>query len=202
MPKLSPFKQSFLGGLTALALAAAIFLAGAALAQDGYDPEKDIDNNGQIDVVDIQEVAESWNTAGSPRGVLHVFQTTATVNGSGPSGYGRSGMHAGCRAEDPASHFCTIQEIENAWKTTGVDFVLTSQSWVDNAIVGTVNPDYGGDTIVASDWYGGNANGDYPYNCNGWTINLSTGRGLIINSGAISPAVETCDDIHPIACCK
>ena len=202
MKPVSPFKQALLGGLAALGIAVLIFVAGVAVAQEGYDPEKDIDNNGQIDVVDIQEVAESWDTAGSPRGVLHVFQTTATYNGSGPAGYGRSGMHAGCRLEDPASHFCTIQEIENAWKTTGVAFVATSQSWVDNAIVGTVNSDYAGDTSMASDWYGGNANGDFPYNCNGWINSTNAGRGLILNDGAISPAAEACDDTHPIACCK
>jgi hypothetical protein len=202
MRTLSPFKQGFLGGLIALGVAVLIFVAGAALAQEGYDPEKDVDNNGQIDVIDIQEVAESWDTAGSPRGVLHVFATSAQFNGAGPAGYGRSGMHDACRAEDPSSHFCTIQEIENAWKTTGVDFVASGLSWVDNAIVGTVNSDYAGDTQVSSDWYGGNAAGDYPYNCNAWTINTNTGRGLILNNGAISPAVEACDDVHPISCCK
>ena len=111
MKPVSPFKQALLGGLAALGIAALIFVAGVAVAQEGYDPEKDIDNNGQIDVVDIQEVAESWDTAGSPRGVLHVFQTTATYNGSGPAGYGRSGMHAGCRLEDPASHFLSLIHI-------------------------------------------------------------------------------------------
>lgn len=133
---------------------------------------------------------------------LRVFQTVATYNGSGPAGYGRAGMHAGCRLEDPSSHFCTIQEIENAWKEGGLSFEATSQAWVDNGIVGTVNTGYGGDTAAASDWYGGNAAGDFPYNCNGWINSTGAGRGLIVNDGAISPAVETCDDIHPIACCK
>lgn len=202
MYRLSPFAQSLLGGLTALAIVAAIFAAGVALAQDGFDPEKDIDNNGQIDVVDIQEVAESWNTAGSPRGALSVYASTAQVTGSGPAAYGRSGMHSVCRTEDPASHFCNAQEIENAWKTTGVDFVATGQVWVDNAVVGTINPDYGGDTQTASDWYGGNAVGDFPYNCNAWTNNANAARGLILNTGAISLAVESCDDTHAVACCK
>ena len=202
MRTLSPFKQGFLGGLVALGVAALVFVAGVALAQDGYDPEKDIDNNGQIDVIDIQEVAESWDTAGSPRGVLHVFATSATFNGAGPAGYGRTAMHDACRAEDPSSHFCTIQEIENAWKTTGIDIVTSSQAWVDNAIVGTVNSNYGGDTQTSSDWYGGSALGDFPYNCNAWTVSGNANRGLILNNGAISPAVEACDDVHPIACCK
>lgn len=202
MRTLSPFTQSLLGSLAALLPVAAVFAAGVALAQDGFDPEKDIDNNGQIDVVDIQEVAESWNTAGSPRGALHVFATSATFNGAGPTGYGRSAMHEACRAEGPASHFCTIQEIENAWKTTGVDIVTYAQAWVDNAVVGTINPDYGGDTQVASDWYGGSAIGDYPYDCNAWTVSGNANRGLILNNGAISPAVEACDDTHPVACCK
>ncbi|MEZ4768054.1 MAG: hypothetical protein R2844_06455 [Caldilineales bacterium] len=180
-----------------------IFAAGVVVAQEGYDPEKDIDHNGQIDVVDIQEVAESWDTGGSPRGALHVFASSVAVTGSGPAAYGRSGMHSICRADDPAAHFCNAQEIENAWKTTGVDFVATGQVWVDNAIVGTVNPDYGGDTAAASDWFGGGGGtGDYPYNCNAWTVNTNAGRGLILNSGAISLAAEACDDTHAVACCK
>jgi hypothetical protein len=80
--------------------------------------------------------------------------------------------------------------------------VTGSQAWVDNAIVGTVNSNYGGDTQAASDWYGGAAVGDYPYNCNAWTVSGNAARGIILNSGGISPAVEACDDIHPIACCK
>lgn len=202
MRRLTPFRQGMLGGLAAIAVVALVFAAGIVFAQEGYDPEKDIDNNGQIDVIDIQDVAASWETAGSPRGVLHVFNSNVTVNGGGPVGYGRSGMNAACRAEDPASHFCTIQEVENAWKTTGIDFVLTGQSWIDNAIVATVNSDYNGDATGASDWYGGTAMGDYPYNCGAWTLSTNTARGLILNLGAISPASETCDDVHPIACCK
>jgi hypothetical protein len=37
-----------------------------------------------------------------------------------------------CVATDPASHFCTLQEIENAAATTGVAFSTAfSSSWMD-----------------------------------------------------------------------
>ncbi len=201
MKNLSEVKQSFLGGLTALILTMLLFAASAVYAQEAFNPEDasvDRDRNAIFETLPLL----APDAVDSSTGQLIVFQTSGTYNGSGPSGYGRSGMHAACQAEDPASHFCTIQEIENAWKTRGVLFITSSQSWIDNAVVGTINDDFTGDILISSDWYGGNVNGDYPYNCNAWTINLPDGRGTIINSGAISWAVETCDDVHPIACCK
>ena len=200
MDKISPFKQSFLGWVTALIIIALIFTAGVAVAQWELDPEDVVSILGQSGDADLSAV-DTVNSVASG-GALQVFQTVATYNGSGPAGYGRSGMHAGCRAEDPDSHFCTLQEIENAWKTSGVDFVLVGQAWVDNAVVGTIDSGYSGDFTIVSDWYGGSASGDYPYNCNAWTNSTNTARGLIMNDGAISPATEACDDIHPIACCK
>ena len=201
MRKLTPFKQALLGGLTALALCALIFTAGAVAAQGVLDPEDASGVSGSSGEAGAAPEPSAL-TLDSASGVLTVFQTTATYNGAGPAGYGRTAMHAACRAEDPASHFCTIQEIETAWKTGGLNMTATSQSWVDNAITGTINPDYTGDTSLSSDWYGGNATGDYPYNCNGWINSTNLGRGLILNNGAISPAAEACDDVHPVACCK
>ena len=202
MKQFTPFKQGLFGGLAAIGVILLIFAAGVVVAQEGYDPEKDIDHNGQIDVIDIQEVAESWHNGGSPRGALHVFAGSVSVNGGGPAGYSRAGMHAACRADDPASHFCNIQEIENAWKTTGVDFVATGQVWIDNAVLGTNDPGYTGDIAAVSDWYGGSAIGDYPYNCQAWTNSNNAARGYILNTAALSFASDACDDTHPIACCK
>jgi hypothetical protein len=201
MSNLSAFKQGFLGGLAALVVAALIFVAGAVAAQEGIDPVDETGNSGRSNTAELPTVL-SPNAVDSTGGVLTVFQTTATYNGAGPAGYGRSAMYAACRLEDPSSHFCTIQEIEMAWKTTGIDMLATGQAWIDNAIVGTVENGYNGDATSVSDWYGGNATGDHPYNCNAWTNNLNAARGLILNDGAISPATEACDDIHPIACCK
>jgi hypothetical protein len=203
MTKLSPYKQGFLGGIVAFCVVAVFFVASTALAQDGdYDPTKDIDNNGQIDVLDIQSVAGAWNTAGSPRAPLVVFATSSTYQGNGPATYGRRGMHQACHDEDPAAHFCSIQEIENALRTTGVYFDSGAQAWVDNMILGTLADGYDGDVTGNSDWYGGSGTGDYPYNCQGWINSANAARGIILNTGTISPATEACDDTHPIACCK
>lgn len=204
MKSLSPFQQGFVGGLGALALCALILFGISVLAQDDadYDAAFDVNHDGEIDVLDIQTVAGAWSSVGSPRGTLQVFRTTATYNGLNAPGHGRYGMHEACRQEDPASHFCTIQEIENAWRTTGVSFLSASQMWIDNAIIGTLADGYDGNVIGNSDWIGGSTSSFQPYNCNAWRSSSNDGRGMILNIGAITPANEACDDIHPIACCK
>ena len=201
MSKLSPTKQMLLGWLTALLVFALLFAAGKVAAQQVFSPEDAVAEVGQSEAPG-SATGEAVSALAGVSGVLQVFSTNSSYNGAGPAGYARSGMDAACRAQDSESHFCTLQEIENAWKTGGVNFILTGQSWVDNAVTGTIDPGYTGDFQVVSDWYGGNADGDHPYNCNAWTNSTNPARGLIINSGAISPAVEACDDIHPISCCK
>lgn len=201
MKNLSEVKQSFLGGLTALILTLSIFAASVVNAQEVLNPEDASLDSEQSGVGETLPVLAP-DAVDSSTSQLIIFVTSTTYNGAGPAGYGRSGMHAACQAEDPASHFCTIQEIENAWKTRGVLFSSSTQSWIDNAVVGTINDDFTGDISLSSDWYGGYATGDYPYNCNAWTSSSVDGRGIIINSGAISWASESCDDIHPISCCK
>jgi hypothetical protein len=201
MGKLSPRKQNILGWLTSIIILVLIFGAGAVAAQALLDPEDAVDNTNQGEVNDPAAL-EAVSAVTTTSGVLQIFQTTATYNGAGPAGYGRSAMHAACRAQDPESHFCSLQEIETAWKTGGLNIVQVNQAWVDNAVTGTIDSGYGGDFTIVSDWYGGTAVGDHPYNCNAWTNSANVGRGLIMNDGAISPAVEACDDIHPITCCK
>jgi hypothetical protein len=199
MNELSTFTQKLLGWLAAFALAALLFTGAVVLAQDILDPEDASSEPAQAPDPALVEAVTQITSAG---GALTVFETVATCNGAGPVGYGRAGMHAACRLEDPESHFCSLQEIETAWKTNGLNLVLTSQAWIDNAITGSIEPGYTGDFTAVSDWYGGNAVGDYPYNCLAWTNNTNPARGLILNSGSISPATEACDDVHPIACCK
>ena len=201
MSKLSPRIQKVLGWMASIIVLVLLFGGGAVAAQVIFDPENAVDDTGQSEV-DGSSGIDAVSAVSSSNGVLQVFTTSATFNGSGPAGYGRTGMHAACQAEDPDSHFCTIQEIENAWKTGGVNMMQVSQAWVDNAIVGTIDSGYGGNVSAASDWYGGNDSTDYPYNCNAWLISTNAGRGMIMNTGAISPAAEACDDIHPITCCK
>ena len=201
MGRFSPFKQGFLGGLIVMAVLALVFSASGLAAFYNARPESDV--TSQLQTPQEPTFVETTSISfGSPTQALIVFTTNDTYNGAGPAGYGRAGMHTACQEADPAAHFCSILEIENAWKTNGVVFASSAQSWIDNAVLGTNHSDYAGDVSTVSDWYGGSATGDYPYNCNAWTISSSTGRGLILNSGAISYATESCDDIHPITCCK
>jgi ABC-type transport system substrate-binding protein len=199
--RLSPFKQGLIGGLVIITLGALISGAGAVVAQDWFNPVDVVEETTQPQQA-VPRAAEALDAANAPGNYLKVFQTSLTYNGAGPAGYGRSAMHAACRLEDPASHFCSIQEIETAYKTGGLNIVATGQAWIDNIIAATNDSGYAGDVSAVSDWYGGNDNSDYPYNCNAWTNSTNTGRGMILNSGAISPATEACDDIHPIACCR
>jgi hypothetical protein len=204
MDALSPFKQGFLGGLAALLVGGLLFVVVTAVAQDEpYDPAKDIDKNGQVDVLDVQSVAAAWNSTGSPRAPLVVFNTSAEYTGSGPSAFGRRGMHEACRAEDPASHFCSAQEIENAIRTTGVTFLSHGAAWVDTFVLRSLADTFDGQWVGASDWAGGYSSSiDYPLNCGAWTVNTSTGYGCAINTGAVAPSSGPCNATHPIACCK
>jgi hypothetical protein len=78
---MSPFKQSFLGTLLAALVVGAILIAGAVMAQEYY-PVRDVNGDGRINTLDIQGVASSWNTSGSPRGTLAVFTTAQATTGA------------------------------------------------------------------------------------------------------------------------
>jgi hypothetical protein len=203
MNGLSPFKQGFLGGLTSLVVLGLLFIVATVVAQeDEYDALKDIDKNGQVDVLDVQSVAAAWNSTGSPRAPLVVFNTVAVYTGAGPEAYGRRGMHEACRSEDPASHFCTAQEIENAMRTTGVTFMSHQAAWVDVVTLGSLSDTFDGNWVATSDWYGGSSDASYPYNCSGWTSANSAYWGYALNTGAIGPSFGHCNATHPVACCK
>jgi hypothetical protein len=205
MAKRSPFKQGLYGGLAVIAIGALILVIGVVAAQFEFNSEDAIDDSQAdpaVGRVGDPASPDAPDSSSSLSLVLHVYASSITCSGAGPAGYGRAGMYDACRLEDPNSHFCNLQEIETAWKTNGLNLILTGQAWIDNAVVGTVDPGYAGDFAAVSDWYGGNAVGDHPYNCLAWTSSANGARGLILNSGSISPAVEACDDVHPVACCK
>jgi hypothetical protein len=204
MNGLSPFKQGFLGGLGALLVVGLLFIVVTAVAQDDeYDATKDIDKDGQVDALDVQSVAAAWNSTGSPRAPLVVFNTTATYTGSGPSAYGRRGMHEACRAEDPAAHFCSVHEIENALRTTGVAFRSHGAAWVDTFVLRSLSDTFNGQWVGGSDWAGGyTSSTDYPLNCGAWTTESSDAWGYAINTGAIAPSLGRCNMSVSVACCK
>jgi hypothetical protein len=182
-----------------------IFVVGVVAAQLEFNPQDAVDNsvvNPAVGAVGDPASSDAPDSSPSISSILQVFASSTTYNGAGPSGYGRAAMHASCRLEDPDSHFCSLQEIETAWQEGGLDLLLNGQAWIDNAVTGTIDPGYTGDFTLVSHWYGGSGVGDHPYNCLAWTNSTNPARGLILNDGSISPAVEACDDIHPIACCK
>lgn len=202
MSHLSPFKQSFLGALAALLVFAVVFVAGAVLAQE-YDPVKDINADGRIDAIDIQQVASSWNTAGSPRGTLQVFSSSTTTTGNPAAVVGassRRGMTLICHIDDPDAHFCTAHEIENALLTTGVDFSgLAATSWLDHMDLRTIYESYGGDLYLSSWANAVNA----PRNCYGWHDTAAGYYGItIIEGGQYLTNGALCTSELPVACCR
>ena len=112
-----------------------------------------------------------------PSGVLYVFPSTATTNGY-PGG--RSVIGDICPTEDPDAHFCSQEEIENAWGTTGVYFNNPfPQSWVD----------------YYTTWEAGVAS-----NCGGWNLDSTTGKAIQENVSYAVPV--SCVFNQPVACCK
>lgn len=184
---------------------ASSFAASSHGHDDRYFTENELttaDGGGEVHWDNLTDVPRQV-TQSPARGTLQVFGTSTSYNGNPATGYGRRGMHEACRLEDPESHFCSIQEVENAFRTTGVTFLTHGAMWVDNVILGSLSDTYDGDWFAASDWYGGgSSSSDYPLNCGGWTQSTSAAYGFAINTGAISPSIAVCDSTHPIACCK
>lgn len=204
MKSLSPFRQSFFGTLAALALVVVLGVGGAALAQE-YMPQRDVNTDGRIDAVDIQQVASSWNTSGSPRGTLTVFASSATT-GAAPA-QARAGMGDLCRLDDPDAHFCTLQEINAAFMGSGVRFQTPfPAAWVDFIRSSTISRPSGSDSYSTTNygWRGvGNTTDPfYVQNCNGWTNTAAGSYGTIIQANAENYAQTTCNLSYPVACCK
>ncbi|WP_423223026.1 hypothetical protein [Candidatus Amarolinea aalborgensis] len=201
---MSPFKQSFLGTLLAALVVGAILIAGAVMAQEYY-PVRDVNGDGRINTLDIQGVASSWNTSGSPRGTLAVFTTAQATTGAATDA--RAGMGALCRATDPDAHFCTVQEIGSALWDGGITFQTPfPAAWVDNIRRTSATVSSSGTTYQTYDdiWKGidtSAGNWFYAQNCNGWTT-AGAGYGSIIEAGGSNVAQATCGQSYPVACCK
>jgi hypothetical protein len=115
--------------------------------------------------------------ADAPSGVLYVFWSTDTTDGYAG---GRSAIGQICPSQDPDSHFCSLQEIENAIGTSGVYFENPfSDAWLDNF----------------STWQ------SETENCNGW-INNTSFDGQTIIAAARAPSTASCSTDQPVACCK
>lgn len=181
----------------------AVLVAGVVAAQEYY-PVRDVNADGRIDTVDIQEVASSWNTSGSPRGTLVVFTTTMATTGA-PSD-ARAGMGNLCRAVDPDAHFCTVQEIGSAFLEGGVVFQTPfPMAWIDDIRrISTTRSisEYSYQTVDET-WTGRNR-GYFTEvaNCYGWTNAAAEHYGSLIAANGTNLGSTSCSQLYPVACCK
>jgi len=137
-------------------------------------------DTGIAETIFLPLVLEDADSAAPyPTGALFVFSTVATTDGDVG---GREGMSAMCSEEDFQAHFCTIQEIENAFATKGVYFIKPfANSWVDDPLTSSWN--------------------SITENCNGWTQTVNV-NGREIYATAYKKGITPCNALLSIACCK
>ena len=129
---------------------------------------------------------EEIPVAAEPSGALYVFSTTAKTWGNAG---GRVAMHSMCSAEDPKSHFCTVQEVQNAMLKNGVYFAssTTEESWIDYIRYVESTGGY--------DWSS--------QNCQSWTDVPLHAEASTLDMNAYEINSAECDSNSlPIACCK
>ena len=177
-----------------------IGIAGIALAQQ-YIPERDVNADGLINTVDIQQVASSWNTSGSPRGTLSVFASTTTTSAAptdARAGWVRSAGWTTRR------HFCTLQESTRFMYGVRSRRPSPPRGWTSSGAA--ISPTNGSDNYnTTNDYWRGAANTADPFyvqNCNGWTSTGAGAYGTIIQAGAENYIQAFCNQSYPVACCK
>jgi hypothetical protein len=147
-------------------------------------------------VIQVFPLVVSSKAAEAPPGVLYIFSSTATTDGSAG---GRNTIGDICPTEDTGSHFCSLHEIETAWTSNGLHFSDPfPMSWVDNPnLLGTLYPDSNGDP-KDSLWA---SIGPYG-NCASWTHNVSGAFGTAVGSSGVNISSMDCVNSLPVACCK
>jgi len=156
-------------------LAIVIFALGAQLAT--AQPVELRIGNTEISFLPLIVTTKA---ADAPPGVLYVFSLPLSTQGDVG---GRPAIMDLCPTEDPESHFCSLEEIENAWAATGVFF----SSSLENAWV---------DTFSATYWVSDTDN------CNGWTSSDSAHSGYTISEYFVARATYGCHSSMSVACCK
>lgn len=153
-------------------LAVGIFALGVHLATAG-PVEVQIGDT----TVSFLPLVMTSKAAEAPTGVLYVFPSTDPTDGYAG---GRAAIEQICPDQDPDSHFCSLEEIENAIGTSGIYFENPFYAaWLDNF----------------STW------NSETENCNGWIDNTSfDGLNIVPAARAISDA--PCSTSQPVACCK
>lgn len=142
----------------------------ARAAGSGYDPQLDVNHDGVIDTLDIQETAGSWNTSGDPTLVNLVtrgyYQTSATFAGNQALTACAAGYHMANMAEiqntsalryaKEVAGAVTAQDSGNGppfsitgWIRTGVSSNTSTQVGAGNCALWTSNSAANNGTTVA-----------------------------------------------------
>jgi hypothetical protein len=160
-----------------------IFLLGGGIATAGLIRYASANLSGFLPIM-IKGSSSAPVTSSS---ALIVFSSTATTDGNAG---GRTGMNQICLSQDPASHLCSLEEIETAWVNRGVIFQSPFvRAWVDNPILG-------------SNWY--------YHSCTGWSYNGTVeyfgtwidDNGQSVQVGDQYNLKAWCNEVHPVTCCK
>ena len=167
--------------LTLVSLVVFVFFLGVQAATAGW---VSVPLDGEALQSFLPFVVNNLTTqSASPSGVLYVFATDAYTDGK-PGG--RPGMNAICTAEDPESFFCTIQEIETAFQTTGVYFPeddrIRNPSWIDNV-------------DLSEEHWAVNS-------CGGWNTDFGIEQGTTLQRTAARIRMQSCNVENPVTCCK
>jgi hypothetical protein len=185
--------------LTAILIAALVFMLGAGAATAGWIKIPLVDLSTFLPIVLKDSSPQNPTSAGS---TLVVFSSAATIKGNGG---GRSGMNNICYTQDNSSHFCSLPEIETAWMYRGVRFQHPfTRAWVDDPVLGRVIRHQATGTGAESVW------SSYGANCFGWTNDTSSAEAYWIDTNASggdfeifgSPSSALCNETHAVACCK
>jgi hypothetical protein len=196
-----PINPDRLKPLALILVAVLIFMLGVTSATAGWIKIQGLDFAGFLP--SVMKNADTSTTVAASEGALVVFSSAAVTDGNGG---GRAPMNNICFVQDPASHFCSVIEIETAWMYRGVRFQNPfTRAWVDNPILGEVIRNQVTGTGARSIWETNTI-------CNGWTTNNSGYEGTWIDDGgkklnyewygAPPGTTAWCNEVHPVACCK
>jgi hypothetical protein len=187
-----------------IAAIAFIVLLGAGFATAGVVKYVSANLSGFLPLIMNRSAVETTTS-----NALIIFSSVATTDGNAG---GRTGMDEICMSEDPASHLCSLAEIENAWVNRGVSFQSPFyRAWIDYPTLGSIetNP------LGPSSSYSYIIHGNWEYNnrtCMGWASNDIGDYGVWIDNNATGINIEyeregnyipaLCNEVHPVTCCK
>jgi len=189
--------------LSIVLLAILFFVLGVQVASSGWFSSQ-LRAPGDLSVAGfLPLLTRNYSASAAASSTLVVFSSAGTTAGGGG---GRSGMNQICANHDPASHFCSLNEIESAMMGGGVRFAPGFvDSWVDRLYLGTQVTHQVDGSLHVSSW---NYN-----NCNGWTSNSNSIEAVYILVDGMGINIEPdpatgqsfagfCNTSRHVACCR